>query len=109
MGCYSRCWSEVVVLDIGAYFAQWDHVKLSKKEGGKVFVEVAANGQVTFHEGRLTTKEHKARQKRNAGEEKLSGPELTAPLSNYLGLHRHAAVRQALLRHHALALRLAVA
>jgi len=102
-------WAEVRVLDVGEYFAHWEHVDASREEGGKVVIQVAQSGEVTFHEGVLSRKEHQARQGKDAGTTKAEKPELTAPLANYIALHRHAAVRQTLLGHHGLALRLAVA
>lgn len=110
-------WGEVVVLDIGDHFATWSHVKTPKKKGGKVFVSLTQDGEVGVHEGWLTEKE--ARRKVRAAEggvddgdemaSKPARPEITKGMANYLGLHKHAAVRTELLAHPKLALRLAVA
>ncbi|WP_417462964.1 ParB/RepB/Spo0J family partition protein [Kordiimonas sp.] len=108
-------WDDVVVLDAGDLFHTWDHVKTPKKEGGRVYVETRTNGEVTFHEGFITRKEHDKRlRKLAAGEkaddaEQATRPELTAAAQNYVELHRHAAVRHALLGQPQLALRLTVA
>lgn len=106
-------WTDCEVLDCGSYFARWDHVKATKKEGGKVFIEVRDNGDVTVHEGYITEAEHRKREKQAAGKdgktEPSAKPELTNPAQNYVELHRHAAVRAALLSHHKVALRLTVA
>jgi len=111
-------WAEVVVLDAGQGFSPWSHVKTPRTKGGKVFIAIAANGEVTAHEGYLTEKDAKARAKADAKAEAGSNDneaasperdELTKVLRTYLGLHKHAAVRAGLLGHPGLALRLAVA
>lgn len=111
-------WSEVVVLNVGQGFAPWSHVKTPRTKGGKVFIAIAANGEVTAHEGYLTEKEAKTKAKAQAkadagsNDNEAASPErdeLTKVMRTYLGLHKHAAVRTGLLGHPGLALRLAVA
>lgn len=106
-------WADCEVLDRGSYFARWDHMKATKKEDGKVFIEVRDNGEVTVHEGYVTEAEHRRRERQAANDdgktEPSVKPELTNPAQNYVELHRHAAVRAALLSAPALALRLTVA
>lgn len=112
-------WSDVIVFDIGDWWPQWDYQKVPKKDGGKVYVQIAHDGEVTFHEGYLTTKEAKRLAKAKAKRNGTDGsndqstapdkPELTKPMQNYLDLHRHAAVRTELLSHSDIALRLVVA
>ncbi|MDZ5696736.1 ParB/RepB/Spo0J family partition protein [Chelativorans sp. M5D2P16] len=108
-------WDDVVVLDCGEHFHSWDHVKTAKKDGGRAYVEVRPNGEVAFHEGFITRKEHDKRLRKLAGgdateaEAQAVRPELTAAAQNYIELHRHAAVRHALLSQPQLALRLMVA
>ena len=109
-------WSDVVVLDVGEHFASWNFVKTAKKKGGKVFIITARDGDVSFEEGYLSQKDAKLRNK-PAEEDELSEAEpempprseLTKSMRNYLGLHRHAAVRTELLYHPKLAMRLVVA
>ncbi|MHA7774684.1 ParB/RepB/Spo0J family partition protein [Roseibium sp. M-1] len=104
-------WQETVLLEPGAYFQRWDHVETEKQDGGRIYVEVRPNGEVTFHEGYLTRKEHERRLKNldpaseEDSETSAVRPELTAVAQNYIELHRHAAVRLALLRAPQLALR----
>ncbi len=110
----AKGWPEVAVLDVGERFHKWDHVATPKSEGGRVYIEVRENGEVTVHEGFVTSKEHQRRQRKAAsGDEKNTAaadrPELTNPVQNYLELHRHAAVRHALLSNAGVALRLMVA
>lgn len=50
-------WPDVVVMTRGDWFRSWDYCKLPKRKGGRVYVEVRYNGEVTFHEGYLTAKE----------------------------------------------------
>jgi ParB family transcriptional regulator, chromosome partitioning protein len=108
-------WSEVVVLERGKQFPQWDFVKASKKEGGRVYIEPTHTGEVRFYEGYLTQRE--ARQAETKGRKaSTNGKAEAAPRSpitntmqNYLNLHRHAAVRLALIARPADALRLMIA
>lgn len=104
-------WKEVVVLDVGEQFRSWDHEKRPKKKGGKVFIAVTHDGEVSAHESFVSAKEAKrTKAAAQTGEtEKAARPELTKAMQNYLGLHRHAAVRTELLAHQGIALRLAVA
>lgn len=109
-------WAEVVLLDVGKWFTEWEHVKTPKKKGGKVVVAIASDGEVEFHEGWLTEKEakHKENDRAKPGQVEdaplsPANPELTAKMRNYIGLHKHAAVRTELLAHPKIALRLAVA
>jgi ParB family chromosome partitioning protein len=87
-------WAGVTVLDKGRYFAKWDHVARSKRDGGKVYVEVRDSGEVTFHEGFIDSKDAVRRDKAKAnGDESdapASRPEMTQPLQTYFELHRHA-------------------
>lgn len=105
-------WSEVVLLEPGQHFHAWDHEKTPKKKGGKVVITVSHRGAVEGHEGWLSRKEaRRAREIGEGGEQeetaaKPSRPELTGPMQNYVDLHRHAAVRAAMLDHPAVALRL---
>ncbi|MEP4987065.1 MAG: ParB N-terminal domain-containing protein [Paracoccaceae bacterium] len=104
-------WAETVILERGAYFAAWDHVKCSKKEGGRVFITVSHQGEVTEHEGYITSIEAKRREKAASSETEQAQPkpELTKAAQNYVDLHRHAAVRSDVLDHSGIALRLTVA
>ena len=110
-------WSDVVVLERGAHFPQWDFVKASKKAGGRVFIEPTRTGEVRFHEGYLTQAEaargHKRTASAGSGEDAKPAapprPAITKTMRNYLDLHRHAAVRLALLARPAEALRLLIA
>lgn len=105
-------WSDVIVLDVGAYFPSYDYVDNSKKQGGKVYISISHDGAVTRYEGQLSRTEAKKKLKAQTGandEEKGEKPELTKAMQNYLDLHRHAAVRLELLDHQGTALRLAVA
>lgn len=101
-------WADIVVMDIGAYFAGWDHCRTDKAQGGKVFITCTHQGEVAVHEGYLTRAEVKRREAANKGEAPPK-PELTKPARNYVDLHRHAAVRSDLLAHQGLALRLIAA
>lgn len=100
-------WTAVELLETGEYFYEWEHVERSKEEGGKVFIQVTRSGEVTFHEGYLRGKAIRASERKQAN--KPEKPEMTAPLRNYVDLHRHAAVREKLAGAHALSFRLAVA
>jgi ParB family chromosome partitioning protein len=110
-------WSAVDILEVGQRFLQYEHVKVSKKKGGKVFVAVSHDGAVEIFDGWLSQKEAKKLAKaeeRQSGKAAKSpsantGPVMTQALENYVDLHRHLAVRQALIAHQGAAFRLAVA
>jgi ParB family chromosome partitioning protein len=100
-------WADVILFDQGAYFANWDHRTCAKDEGGKVFVTITNQGEVTFHKGYITNAEAKRREKADTAP--AEKPELTKAAQNYIDLHRHAAVRADMLGQSGLALRLVVA
>jgi ParB family transcriptional regulator, chromosome partitioning protein len=110
-------WPAVDILEIGQRFQQYEHVRVSKKKGGAVFIAVAHDGAVEAFDGWLTQKEAKKRAKaeeREAGKTSAAprasgGPVITQAAENYLDLHRHAVVRLALLADPQTAFRLAVA
>jgi len=110
-------WSAVDILEVGQRFQQYEHVKVPKKKGGKVFVAVSHDGAVEIFDGWLSQKEAKklakAEERESGKAEKSprtsSGPVMTQALENYVDLHRHLAVRQALIAHPQAAFRLAVA
>ncbi|MEI9996762.1 MAG: ParB/RepB/Spo0J family partition protein [Rhizomicrobium sp.] len=111
-------WSEVVILEVGSRFAQYEHVKVPKKKGGKVFIAVSHDGAVEIFDGWLSQKEAKKLAKQAEGdsnkrEKKEGAPNggavITQALQNYLDLHRHVVVRLALIAHPSVAFRLAVA
>ena len=98
-------WSDVIIMDIGAYFTGWHYEATSKRKGGRVYVSIAHIGEVTFHEGYLTEKEAKRVAKGEAPElAKVQRPEITSTMTTYIDLHRHAAVRSALATQPSLAL-----
>jgi ParB family transcriptional regulator, chromosome partitioning protein len=104
-------WSDVVILASGERFNNWDHQPTPKRKGGRVYVSLARNGEVAFHEGYLTTKEASriAKGENPAAVAKTNRPEITAAMTTYVDLHRHAAVRSALATKPHVALRVMVA
>jgi len=94
-------WTDIALLEETSHFPSWEYGKVSKRNGGKVYVTVASNGEVGFHEGYLPLKElRKAEVKETdsvEGEQTKARPELTKAGQNYVDLHRHAAVQAALL------------
>lgn len=103
-------WSDVVIVPASEYFHVWEYEKAAKRKGGRVYVDVRSTGEVTFHEGYLTRKEARRVPSGEVSEgPKPQRPELTSTLQTYVDLHRHAAVRAALLTHPQVALRLMVA
>jgi len=101
-------WSEVIVLEPGSYFNTWEHERRSRKQGGKVFIAVSHRGDVSVHEGYVSHREARGQNQSGAGE-KPKRPELTAPLQNYIDLHRHAVVRSKVAAKPMVALRLVLA
>jgi ParB family transcriptional regulator, chromosome partitioning protein len=104
-------WSDVVVLPDGQYFHRYEFTATPKRKGGRVYVTIAHNGEVQFHEGYLTERESKRIAKGEApeGQTKTTRPEITAAMTSYIDLHRHAAVRSALAANTGVALRVMVA
>jgi len=110
-------WASVEILEMGARFHQYEHVKTPKKKGGKVFIEVHHDGAVQIFDGWLSQKEARKLAKVDAKEAKggeskrpaNSGLVMTQALENYLDLHRHLVVRQAIIGNPQMAFRLAVA
>ncbi len=102
-------WSDVEIMPRGDWFRSWDYVHAGKRKGGRIYVEVRESGEVSFHEGYLTTKEAKrlsgADGNGGATPEKPTRPEVSGPLNAYIDLHRHAAVRADLVGHAGVALR----
>ncbi|HEX2814611.1 MAG TPA: ParB/RepB/Spo0J family partition protein [Sphingopyxis sp.] len=104
-------WSDVVIIPPSEYFHAYEYVRMPKTKGGRVYVDVRANGEVEFREGYVTDKEAKRIAKGEAVDTgpKVPRPEVTGTMQNYIDLHRHAAVRAALTGHPKVALRLMVA
>src|SRR3546814_309295 len=85
-------WANVVILDIGEHFAGWEHAKVGKDDGGKVFITCTQDGEVNCHEGYLTSKEARRLQAKGKDGDKSAKPtrpELTKAMGNYIGLHKH--------------------
>lgn len=103
-------WSDVVIVPPSEHFHTWEYEKAPKRKGGRVYVDVRSNGEVTFHEGYITRKEAQRAARGEPSEAmKIARPEVTSTMQTYLDLHRHAAVRAALLGHPGITLRLMVA
>lgn len=107
-------WPDVVVMARGDWFRSWDFAHAGKRKGGRIYVEVRESGEVTFHEGFVTSKEAKRLSggvgdgegdAGDAGTVKPVRPEVSGPLNAYIDLHRHAAVRAELAGHGGVALR----
>lgn len=103
-------WGDVVIVPPSDHFHSWEYEKTPKRKGGRVYVDVRSTGEVTFHEGYLTRREAQRAARADGPEPaKIARPEVTSTIQAYVDLHRHAAVRAALLGHPGVALRLFVA
>lgn len=104
-------WSDVVIVPPSERFDSWEFEKAAKRKGGRVYIDVRANGEVIFHEGYLTRAEARraARGEPIDSGVKPARPEITSALGTYVDLHRHAAVRAALVARSSVALRLMAA
>ena len=105
-------WTRVEVLPRGTRFYEWEYQKAPKKKGGAVWIAVSERGEVEIYEGYVSRDEARKREKQERGETetpKAAKPELTAPMQNYIELHRLAAIRLELLNHPQVALRLTLA
>jgi ParB family transcriptional regulator, chromosome partitioning protein len=105
-------WTRFEVLPRGTRFYEWEYQKAPKKKGGAVWIAVSERGEVEIHEGYVSRDEARKREKQQRGETetpKAAKPELTAPMQNYVELHRLTAIRLELLNHPHIALRLTLA
>lgn len=101
-------WTEVIVSPTGDAFHSWEHERRTKRKGGKVYIAVGQRGDVTIHEGYISRRDARKLEAGETGEKPIR-PEISAPIVNYIDLHRHAAVRAGLASTPSLALRLMVA
>lgn len=105
-------WPRVEVLPRGTRFYEWEYQKAPKKKGGAVWIATSERGEVEIHEGYVSREEARKREKQERGDAetpKAVKPELTAPMQNYVELHRLASIRLELLNHPQVALRLTLA
>jgi len=104
-------WGEVVIVPPTEHFQTWEYEKRAKRKGGRVYLDVRANGEVIAHEGYVSRREAERQAKAGAiGQDpKPTRGELTSALATYVDLHRHAAARAKLLDHPQMALRLLAA
>lgn len=109
----SAGWGEVVVLDPASHWPEYEYRKVPKKKGGRVYVAITHGGEVEFHEGYLPEKELRAKEAREKAKTEPTKPSVKAAFtnaaSNYMNLHRHAAVQDKLVQHEGIALRLVTA
>lgn len=110
---HARGWADVVSLERGVYFQRWEYVQTTKKKGGKVYIEQRHDGTVTFHEGWLKASEARRTKRQTEDGDGPSPadtkPEMSGPMADYIGLHRHGAAAASLLAVPAISLRLMVA
>lgn len=105
-------WADAVIVPPSEHFHGWEYEKAAKRKGGRVYIDVRTSGEVVFHEGYLSRREARraaASDGDAAVQPKPPRPEVSGPMQVYIDLHRHAAVRAALLGHPRVALRLMVA
>ena len=109
-------WTDVVLLERGEYFDTYEHGKRSMEQGGKIYVQVGHDGTVRPHMGylpRADIKKIDAILGKDTEDKPKSGantkPEMPGPLTDYVNLHRHSAIRATLLDHPKVALRLTAA
>lgn len=104
-------WPDAVVVPATEHFSTWEYEKAGKRKGGRVYLDVRGTGEVVIHEGYVSRREAARMAKGGTvttGQKPLR-PEVTGPMQTYLDLHRHAAVRAALVAQQGVALRLLVA
>jgi ParB family chromosome partitioning protein len=103
-------WPDAVIVPASEPFQPWEYERAGKRKGGRVYLDVRANGEVVIHEGLISRREAQRLARGEAGPEaRRERPELTSALQTYVDLHRHAAVRAALARQPGVALRLLIA
>jgi ParB family chromosome partitioning protein len=103
-------WTKATILKRGEHFSRWDFDQASKKDGGEVFIEVRHTGEIETHKGFAPRRKQTAKRKgEGGGEAQTPRPECSAPLENFVDLHRLAAARAELLNSPGVALRLLAA
>jgi ParB family chromosome partitioning protein len=104
-------WPDAVVVPPCEHFATWEYEKAGKRNGGRVYLDVRASGEVIAHEGYIGRKEARRLAKADSGQPQArpARGEVTSTMQGYIDLHRHAAVRAALTGFPGVALRLMVA
>jgi ParB family chromosome partitioning protein len=111
-------WYEVVILERGHRFDNWNFVKAKKMQGARVYIAVADSGEVNCHEGYISqgeaTKARSKKEKAKKGElitDEDAAPKsaITNKMQNYIELHQHAAVRLTLIEQPSIAMRLLLA
>jgi len=107
---------QVELMERGRGFQAFGYTKRTKESGGKVFISVGNDGEVATHTGYLTHEDAKKIKAILTGEEGSESkkpatqkPEMSGLLKEYVTLHRHSAIRAALLGHPSVAMRLTVA
>jgi ParB family chromosome partitioning protein len=107
---------QVELMERGDSFQSWSYTQHPKEAGGKVFICVGTDGEVTAHIGFLTNEDAKKIKAILTGADEAEAkkapkqkPEMSGPLSEYVTLHRHSAIRAELLKHPKVALCLTVA
>lgn len=105
--CREAGWAEIVILPEGQAFQSWEHERCPKRKGGRVYVSIGHRGDVAFHEGYITIRE--ARRRERGEEVRAVRPELSNATARYVDLHRHAVVRSQLASRPMVALRVMVA
>ena len=95
-------WSEVHIIAPDQRFQSWDYAPASKAKGGAVYIDVEPDGQVTVHKGFLPNAQTRRVRRGSVEAEHTDAtvpalrPEMSAPLTNYVDLVRHSAVRLAI-------------
>ncbi|NKJ44863.1 ParB N-terminal domain-containing protein [Novosphingobium sp. SG720] len=108
-------WADAIIVPPSDHFSTWEYEKAGKRKGGRVYLDVRASGEVIVHEGYISRKEAARLAKAEGSDngagtgQKQARPEVTSTMQTYIDLHRHAAVRAAMLVHPRVALRLMVA
>jgi len=107
---------QVELMERGQSFHSWSYTKQPKEAGGKVFISVGTDGEVTTNTGYLTNEDAKKIQAILTGDDESDSkkkptqkPEMSGPLKEYVTLNRHSAIRAELLKHPKVAMRLTVA
>ena len=106
-------WQEVHIVSPDQRFQVWDYEKVAKSRGGAAYIDVEPDGSVTIHKGLLPYDRKRpyaqSPDDTDPGADKPERPELSAPLTNYVDLVRHSAVRLAVAKSPEVAVRLALA
>src|SRR3546814_19310096 len=84
-------WADAIILPPSEHFSTWEYEKAGKRKGGRVYIDVRSNGEVTIHEGYVSAKEaaRLAKAEVTVTDAKPTRPAGNATRQIYIDLHKN--------------------